>query len=964
MRDPSASRLSGDQSSSLFARGVDDVPEVDEVAVGGEVADGPDGAAVDDVTRPDAGDDDGWRSPARDRRARSAATGPAPLAGAPERWDQRTRVANLDHVSHEAVIVLEPDGSYRFIDPGARWVLGYTREQLGGLPLTDLVHPADDGIAGGAFASVVQRVGSHARAELRLRHADGSWRWYEVVFKNLRNDPRIGGIALHLHDVTARRDAEDALRAREERFKALVQHSYDSLVVTDEENTIIYATPSVEQMFGWDSIELLDRSGFDFVHPDDLQESIDRGFEARIQPGSKVLAQFRLRHRDGTYRWVESTIVNLTDHPHVGGYVQSFRDITFRKEAEDRVRASEVRLRSLVENADGAILVLDADGHLLWMSPGGESLWGVAADELNGRFLLRRTHPDDRRDLGRQFQKLVESAPGTTIRIEGRMRHADGSWRWLEGVYANSLHDPSVGGIVVNVRDTTERALAEQALRESEAKLEYQANHDPLTGLPNRTLLFDRMKVAVARAERTKRGIAVLFCDLDNFKFVNDSHGHALGDELLRDVAGRLSDSLRGSDTAARFGGDEFVILAEDLTGEIEATMLAERINENLRAPFTTTRGDVYVTSSIGIAYATSGSASSDDLIRDADAAMYQAKEHGRARIEIFDAGMRARAVEWHQTERSLRGAISRHELRVFFQPIMDLRTQTISGVEALVRWAHPTRGLLAPNAFIGIAEQTGLVIPLGAWVLDHACTQVAAWQRQVPAFAKLSLAVNLSARQLNDETLTDDLANALAASGMDPTLLHVEITESEVMRDVEHTKDVLGRLKVLGVRVAIDDFGTGYSSFSYLRTLPVDVLKIDQSFVTHLLLDPANGRGSTTGDGADGANGTNGTNGTNGSQRTDGSNGSAGAGARDRRARLDHAEQVEQDEQDDVALVETIINLGHILRMDVVAEGVETAAQAAMLVARGCDLAQGYYYARPQTAEVLEQQYSSPQPG
>ena len=254
MRDPSASRLSGDQSSSLFARGdagASDVP--DDV-------DGADGASD-----PVVGDTDAttgraaWPGPSHDRRARSAETGPAPLAGAPERWDQRTRVANLDHVSHEAVIVLEPDGSYRFIDPGTRWVLGYTREQLAGLPITDLVHPEDDGIAGGAFASVVQQVGSHTRAELRLHHADGSWRWYEVTFKNLRNDPRIGGIALHLHDITARRDAEDALRAREERFKALVQHSYDSLVVTDEDNTIIYATPSVEQMFGWDSVELLHR---------------------------------------------------------------------------------------------------------------------------------------------------------------------------------------------------------------------------------------------------------------------------------------------------------------------------------------------------------------------------------------------------------------------------------------------------------------------------------------------------------------------------------------------------------------------------------------------------------------------------------------------------------------------------------------------------------------------------------
>jgi len=946
MGDPSASRLSGDSSSSLFARRNEPPTRLDATDATDESTDtaqrGDDRLDLDDLVALDGLDGldhlterrtdaatPPWGPHLVDRRARSASNERRPNAGSPERWDQRTRVANLDHVAHEAVIVLEPDGNYRFIDPGTRWVLGYTREKMAETPLADLVHPDDDGRAGDAFASVLQRVGADNRAEFRLRHADGSWRWYEVMFKNLRNDPRIGGIALHLHDVTARREAEEALRAREERFKALVQHSYDSLVVTDSHNTVIYATPSVEQMFGWESVDLVGKNGFEFVHPDDLQEAIARGGEATVLPDAKVLARFRLRHRDGTYRWVESTIVNLTAHPHVGGYVQSFRDITFRKEAEDRVRASEVRLRSLVENADGAILVLDADGRLLWTSPGGESLWGVALEDLSGRFLLRRTHPDDRRDLGRQFKKLVDSPPKTTVRIEGRMRHADGSWRWFEGVYANSLDDDSVGGIVVNVRDTTERALAEQALRDSEAKLEHQANHDPLTGLPNRTLLFDRMQMAMTRARRSNTGVAVLFCDLDNFKFVNDSHGHALGDELLRDVAGRLVESLRTSDTAARFGGDEFVILAEDLDDEIEATVLAERINENLRTPFNTSRGDVYVTASIGIAYTVGGDESSGDLIRDADAAMYQAKERGRARIEIFDAGMRARAVEWHQTERSLRGAISRHELEVFFQPIMDLRTATISGVEALVRWAHPARGLLTPHAFIGIAEQTGLVIPIGAWVLDHACTQVATWQREVPAFSKLSLAVNLSARQLNDETLTDDLANALAASGMDPRFLHVEITESEIMRDVQHTKDVLDRLKVLGVRVAIDDFGTGYSSFSYLRTLPVDVLKIDQSFVTHLSLDGSNRpRRGTDDDGDEAPNST--------SDR--------GVG---------------NDEGDDVALVETIINLGHILRMEVVAEGVETAEQAAMLTGKGCDLAQGYYYARPQTAGSLQEHFA-----
>jgi diguanylate cyclase (GGDEF)-like protein/PAS domain S-box-containing protein len=816
-----------------------------------------------------------------------------------EAWHQRSRVSNLNHLGHEAVIVFEPDGRYRFIAPEIRNVLGYTRERLAHIPVLDMVHPDDREEARDVFETVQAQKASTGRVEVRIRHATDGWRWYEVALKNLRNDPRIGGTAAHLHDITARRSQEEEIRAREERFRALVQHSYDSVMLTDSDYRIIYATPSVEEMLGWSVDELVGTNSFDYVHPDDLRAARSRAEQVGRSPGVKIYAEFRLRRRDGRYLWVDSTTVNLLDHRNVGAHVQSFRDITYQKEAENQIRASEERLSALVENADGAILVLDRDARVKWASPGAGQLWGISTESLLREPLFDRSHPDDRRTATRRFSMLLESAPKATSRIEGRMQHADGSWRWFEGVYTNCVDDDSVGGVVVNVRDTTERAMAELALRNSEAQLEHQATHDPLTDLPNRLLLFDRMEMALARARRSGTGVGVLFCDLDNFKFLNDSLGHSLGDEMLKEVAARLSQRLRPGDTVARFGGDEFVILCEELPSEREAMMLAERIHEHLRAPFTSDRGDVFMTTSIGVAYTQAGERNAEDLVRDADAAMYEAKERGRARIEMFDAGMRARAVEWHQTESALRGAISRRELDVYFQPVVDLQREEIVGVEALVRWAHPERGLLSPGSFISVAEQTGLVIPLGAWVLDQACTQVSEWQRTIPGCSKLWLAVNLSARQLSDETLTDDLANVLAASSIDPRLVHVEITESELMRDVEHSKDVLDRLKVLGVRVAIDDFGTGYSSFSYLRTLPVDVLKIDRSFVSDL-------------------------------------------------------GKIGEAVTDDVALVEAIINLGHILRMEVVAEGVETAEQATLLADRGCDLAQGFYFAEPVTATEL----------
>ena len=805
------------------------------------------------------------------------------------RWDHKARITNLDHMAREVVIVFDPAGDYRFIDPEARWVLGYTRDQLADIPMQELIHEEDVGHALDVFESVSHRHGEQARTEVRIRHASGEWRWFEIMFKNVEHDPRFGGIAAHLHDVTDRRVAEENVRARDQRFRALVQHSFDALMVSDAHNVITFATPSIEPILGYTVDEVIGSNGYDYLHPDDMKAAQGYGLAALRNPGGKVLGEYRLRHRDGSYRWVEAQIGNLSDDPHVAGFVQCVRDVTDRKEAEERIRASQRRLRSLVENADAAIIVMDDIGRVTWLSPGAEALWGLAPGCLSKWGLMRRTHQEHRQEMARTFAKLTHAAAGTTARVECRMRHEDGSWRWYE----------AVEGMVVNVRDITERVLADQALRESEARLEFQANHDPLTGLPNRTMLFDRMHAALAESKAGDRSVAVLFCDLDNFKYINDCHGHALGDELLRAVAERLDASLDAGQLVSRFGGDEFVILAPDLGG-VEAAALAQRVTDNLREPFATSRGDLYITASIGISLESRDHASSEDLIRDADAAMYDAKERGRARVEIFDATMRARAVERLDVERGLRRALGHGELRAHYQPIIDLTDGRVAGFEALVRWQHPERGLLAPGAFIAVAEQTGLVMPLGAWVLEESCRTMARWQEERPADDQPPcwIAVNLSTRQLADDHLTTFIADVLDRSGLAPSSLHLEIVESALMEDIEHSQDVLRGLKALGVRLAIDDFGTGYSSFSYLSTLPVDILKIDQSFI-HKLAHPAGGS--------------------------------------------DHA-----------ALVEAMINLAHILHMEVVAEGVEHAEQATLLAERGCDLAQGYHYAKPMSEDAV----------
>ncbi len=682
-------------------------------------------------------------------------------------------------------------------------------------------------------------------------------------------------------------------RSEDERFRALVHHSLDAIVVSDHENVITYVTPAIERLFGYPPDTLIGTSGFSFVHRDDLAASIESARSLLARPGGATLQTFRLRHVDGTYRWVECTSVNLLEHRNVGGILHTFRDITERKEADDRIRASEERLRALLAHDDGAILVIDHGGVVQWASPNAERLWGLVPGTMARTTMMRLVHAGDRRDVARQFANVLEQGAHSSARVEARMRHTDGTWRWFESTFANCVDTPSIGGIVANVRETTERVMSEQALRDSEHRLEHQATHDPLTDLPNRTLLFDRMEVALARSRRNGTLTAVLFCDLDHFKVVNDSRGHTLGDALLVAVAARLGEALRPGDTIARFGGDEFVILAEDLHDEHEAMAIAHLVAEALRAPFALAGGEVFVTASIGISQAEDGEPGAEALIRNADAAMYQAKARGRSRAEVFDDAMRARAVERHQIETSLRRAVARRQLQVHYQPMIDLATGHIAGSEALVRWKHPTRGMLYPATFMTIAEETGLIVPLGAWIFDQACMQTARWEDQHGG--DVFIAINLSASQLGDPSLTDDIASVLAATRIDPGHVHVEITESVLMHDVDASKEVLDRLKILGVRIAIDDFGTGYSSFSYLRRFPVDILKIDQSFVQGLGTD------------------------------------------------------AEAD-----AIVEAIINLGHTLGLVVVAEGVETERQLGELRSHGCDMAQGYLISRAVPPERL----------
>src|SRR4051794_18144004 len=548
--------------------------------------------------------------------------------------------------------------------------------------------------------------------------------------------------------------------------------------------------------------------------------------------------------------------------------------------ARDAERESDLRFRSAFEDAPTGMAIVALDGTIQRVNAALSATTGHAGDALLGS-AVRELDPEEDRDD-------AVWPPKAGAEHERRFVRKDGTVGWA--LWQFSLVRDRAGAPVywvAHMRDISTRKRAER-------QLQYQAHHDPLTGLANRALFLERLRGLLAAGDA---GVAVVFVDLDNFKVINDSLGHEAGDRLLTVVAERLRRVLRPDDLIARFGGDEFAVLlaGPSAGGEAAARRVAERLAGALRAPVELDGHHRYVTASFGVRSATSGATDPEELLRDADAAMYRAKELGKARCEVFDASMHERAVERLDLEGGLRRAIERDELRVLYQPQVEMATGQIVGAEALVRWQHPERGLVVPPVFIPIAEQTGLIVPIGAWVLRESCRQAAMWARTTGR--RLTVSVNVSPRQLADDDFPRTVSDVLAETGLAPDLLCLEITESAVMADPDAASEALAVLKSLGVRLAIDDFGTGYSSLGQLKALlPVDTIKIDKSFVDGITV----------------------------------------AG-------------------EDRAIIDAVLRLASGLGLAAVAEGVETVDQVRELLALGCDLSQGYHFARPQSPADLE---------
>ena len=670
-----------------------------------------------------------------------------------------------------------------------------------------------------------------------------------------------------------RRRAEAELR----KLSLAVEQTADSVFITDLNGRIEYVNPAFEQLSGYSALEAVGQTAALVKYEHNSPEYFQRMWGILLS-GEVFRDTLVNRRKDGALFYEEKTITPLTENGgRITHYVSTGRDVTERVHDE----AARARLVTILEATTDFVATADARGHLLYLNQAGRRLLGLGEKhDISGMSLV-----DCHTEWGAQHLRriaLPEAARDGAWEGENALRgDTDNGIQVSEVVLAHRNEDGEIAFYSAIARDITDR-------KHYETELRHQASHDALTGLPNRTLLLDRLNAEISRAERQQRHMAVLFLDLDNFKRVNDSLGHAAGDILLQGVARRLTDCLRPNDTVARYGGDEFVVVSGDLADVAYVLVVLNKLRRAFEAPLRIGGLEVYATFSAGVALYPDDARDAETLLKDADTAMFRAKARGGSQYQFYAPDMNARSRERLDMETGLRQALERGEFKIYFQPQLDLRNGRIAGCEALLRWQRPgAEGLISPEEFVPLLEETGLILPVGEWVLRNACAQWRAYQAAGQVLPRI--AVNVSARQFSDRGLVEMVARVLRDEAIQPEALEIEITESTMMQDVHMAGEILHALDALGVRLTVDDFGTGYSSLAYLKRFPLDVLKIDAAFVHDLPGDA-----------------------------------------------------------DDAAIVEASISLGHKLGLEVVAEGVENQAQCDFLRAHDCDIIQGYFVSPP----------------
>jgi diguanylate cyclase (GGDEF)-like protein/PAS domain S-box-containing protein len=695
------------------------------------------------------------------------------------------------------------------------------------------------------------------------------------------------------------RSGQEQLREAEVRFKLLVETIPGVAYIAEpgEHGAWLYISPRLQQLLGYAPEEWIAEPTrwIELMHPDDRAQVLEDEAGWTETTGGVSVGEYRLRASDGRYRWIRDA---ATARP--GGqpgdkalWFGVLSDVTESRDAQEALRHSEQLLRSVLETAQDAFAAVDVSGRILEWNRRAETMFGRRCEDVLDRKLTDLIVPQRLRALNPFVLSKAQTTTTPDIlgaTLEMTAVRADGSEFPTEVTLWQTTSGQSVRYNAF-IRDITERKQLQDELRAL-------AFSDALTGLANRALFCDRLDVALAAKSPAPGSLVVLFLDVDDFKTINDSLGHAAGDRLLTIVADRLRACVRPGDTVARFAGDEFALLLPDVTCLTDTVAVAERIGRALREPLMLEGRKTLITASIGMAPSTaSRTVTAEDLLREADAAMYHAKRSGKNTCVVFDPGMHATALARLELQVDLALGVDREDLFLHYQPYFDLVDGQLAGFEALIRWNHPVRGLISPAEFVPLAEETGLIVPIGDWVLNEACRQARLWQGDRTADRAPAVNVNVSALQVQEPGFVGKVAAALRLTGLGPRQLVLEITEGVLLRRVDQTVVVLKELRSLGVRIAIDDFGTGYSSLSYLQNLPIDILKIDKSFVDHL-----------------------------------------GVG------------------RDESSMARVVVQIGQTLQIQVVAEGVERQEQVESLRALGCDSAQGFHLGRPlSTKDAIE---------
>ncbi len=802
--------------------------------------------------------------------------------------DKSLRQANgflktIVETSPVAIYTADVNGIIDFWNAAAERTFGFTREQAMGrrAPFIPESRSAE-------AAKLRERVLSGevlSGLQLERMRADGSAIHINGAAAPLRDEnDRITGLLVACVDVTAAHQAAQDLERHLHFTHALLDAIPGPVYFKDRQGRYQAYNRAWVDLFGRgeECIGLTVGEVFDAASAQ-VHESHDRGL---LERPSSTTYEMQVPSLAGDNRLMLYNKVSFVDQVgDVAGIIGVMSDLTRYKETERALEASEARFRVLTESSLDLISVVDASGIIQYQSPAVRQLLGFDASETVGKNVFDMVHRDDAEQTRAAFRRIIETRRSSEP-VEFRIRHRDGMWRTFESLGTDCLANPHIRGVVFNSRDVTDRKVIQQ-------RIQHLAYHDNLTGLPNRSLLQDRLAHSIARAERTSRKVAVLFIDLDNFKNINDTLGHDVGDELLRQVSRRLTDCVRLGDTIARQGGDEFIVLLDSLEESRGASVVAQKILNSLRLPFVLGGTENHVSGSVGIALYPEDGRDAQTLMKNADTAMFHGKGLGKNTYQYFTAQMNVVVKRRMTLESALRRAVMQKDFVLHYQPQIDLESGEIIAVEALVRWKTEDSGTVMPGDFIPLAEETGLINEIGEWVLREGCRQAREWQDM--GLKARRMAINLSARQFSDKGFLDMVTRILAETGLAPECLELEITETQVMRQTEGMIQLLTRLSEMGVQLAIDDFGTGYSSLSYLKRLPIQKLKIDQSFVRDITVDP-----------------------------------------------------------NDTAIVVAIINMARSLELETIAEGVETAGQLALLRSKGCLVGQGFYFSAPLRAEAL----------